>query len=450
MDTAALIAKYDRPVPRYTSYPTAPHFSAEVTPAVYARWLAALPDDAAVSLYLHVPFCASLCLFCACHTTVARQEAPLLAYTEGLLAEIDLIADLIGRKQPVAHVHWGGGTPTALPARSMRAIMQRLRERFDLAPSAEVAVEIDPRTLTAEHVDALAAMGTNRVSLGVQDFNPVVQKAIGRMQSYELTAACVTQLRAAGIDAINLDLIYGLPHQTIEGVAETVAQAMELNPARVAVFGYAHVPWMKKHQSLLPEAMLPGPGERYAQRDAAEDTIVVRGYVPAGLDHFARPGDAMAIAAEDQRLRRNFQGYTTDSAPVLIGLGASSIGSLPDGYVQNHPGVPAWRDAIRAGTPATARGITLTAEDRVRRSVIEEIMCHGEIDLRDIAARFNACPASLLPTGPSLHDLTEDGLIQWSGYQLSVTDRGRPFLRNIAAAFDVRLHSGPGRHSAAV
>lgn len=450
MDTAALIAKYDRPVPRYTSYPTAPHFSAEVTPAVYAAWLRDLPDDVPLSLYLHVPFCASLCLFCACHTTVARQEAPLLAYAEGLLAEIDMIADLIGRKLPVAHIHWGGGTPTALPARSMRAIMNRLRDRFALTPSAEVAVEVDPRTLTAEHIEALAAMGTNRVSLGVQDFNPTVQKAIGRMQSYELTAGCVAQLRAAGIDAINLDLIYGLPHQTIEGVAETVAQAMELNPARVAVFGYAHVPWMKKHQALLPEAMLPGPSERFAQRDAAEDTIVVRGYVPAGLDHFARPDDDMAVAAADQRLRRNFQGYTTDSAPVLLGFGASSIGSLPGGYVQNHPGVPAWRDAIRAGIPATARGIALTDDDRVRRAVIEEIMCHGEIDLRDVAARFNTCPASLLPAAPSLHGLAEDGLIHWSGYQLVVTDRGRPFLRNIAAAFDTRLQSGPGRHSAAV
>ncbi len=450
MDTAALIAKYDRPVPRYTSYPTAPHFSAEVTPAVYAGWLRALPDDAALSLYLHVPFCASLCLFCACHTTVARQEGPLLAYADGLLAEIDLIAGLIGRQQPVAHVHWGGGTPTALPARAMRSIMQRLRDRFALNATAEVAVEIDPRTLTAEHVDALAAMGTNRVSLGVQDFNPIVQKAIGRMQSFEQTARCVAQLRAVGIDAINLDLIYGLPHQTADGVAHTVSQAMSLDPARAAVFGYAHVPWMKKHQSLLPEDALPGPAERFAQRDAVQETILAHGYVAAGLDHFARPGDSMAVAASDQRLKRNFQGYTTDSAPVLIGLGASSIGSLPDGYVQNHPGVPAWRDAIRAGTPATARGIALSDDDRLRRAVIEEIMCHGAIDLRDIAARFHACPGALMTAGPALQGLAKDGLINWSGYQLSVTERGRPFLRNVAAAFDTRLHGGPGRHSAAV
>lgn len=450
MDTAALIAKYDRPVPRYTSYPTAPHFSPEVTPGRYARWLAGLADDTALSVYLHVPFCASLCLFCACHTTVARRVEPLLAYADGLLAEIDLIAGLIGRPLPVAHVHWGGGTPTALPPDALRAVMDRLRARFTLTPSAEIAIEVDPRTLTPDHVEALAAMGTNRVSLGVQDFNPSVQQAIGRMQSFDLTARCVDDLRAAGIGAINLDLIYGLPRQTTDSVADTVARAMSLGPARAAVFGYAHVPWMKKHQALLTEAELPGAAERFAQRGAVQETILARGYVPAGLDHFAHPTDAMAIAATDQRLKRNFQGYTTDQAPVLIGLGASSIGSLPDGYVQNHPGVPAWRDAIRAGTPATARGIALTPEDRLRRAVIEAIMCHGATDLGDVAARFGACPATLMSAGPALHGLAEDGLIRWSGYQLSVTERGRPFLRNVAAAFDTRLESGPGRHSAAV
>lgn len=446
MDTAALIAKYDRPVPRYTSYPTAPHFSAAVGAGEYEAWLRALPDDTALSLYLHVPFCQSLCLFCACHTTVVRQDEPLLAYADTLMAEIDLIAGLIGRDTRVAHVHWGGGTPTRLPPAAMRRVMARLRDRFRFDTDAEIAVEVDPRTLTPAHVDALAAFGTNRVSLGVQDFDPVVQRAIGRTQGLELTARCVEQLRDVGIGAINLDLIYGLPFQTVESVTRTVRQALALAPARAAVFGYAHVPWMKKHQALIPTEALPGSAERFAQREAVDETLTGHGYRPAGIDHFAHPDDKMALAAAGRRLKRNFQGYTTDDAPVLLGFGASSIGSLPDGYVQNHPAVPAWRDAIRTGTPATARGIVLTAEDRLRRAVIEAIMCHAEVDL----AEHDGADAMLRDDQGRLRGLEADGLITRVGGRITVTPRGRPFLRNVAAAFDARLTGGAGRHSSAV
>lgn len=450
MDTAALIAKYDRPVPRYTSYPTAPHFSAEVGPAAYADWLQALPYDAALSLYLHVPFCAALCRFCACHTTVVRQTEPLLAYADVLCAEIDLIASLIGPPMRVAHVHWGGGTPTHLPPSALLVVMDRLRARFSVDRSAEIAVEIDPRGLTDSHVDALAAMGTNRVSLGVQDFDPDVQRAIGRMQGLDLTARCVERLRRVGVEAINLDLIYGLPRQTVESVARTVGQALDLAPSRSAVFGYAHVPWMKKHQVLMPIDALPGPAERFAQRQAVDDILTTHGYIATGLDHFARPDDPMALAAADRRLRRNFQGYTTDSAPVLIGLGASSIGALPDGYVQNHPSVPAWRDAVRDGVPATARGIALTMDDRLRRAVIEDVMCHGATDVAAMAERHGQAPDALASADPALRALDRDGLIRWDGRQVVVTDRGRPFLRNVAVAFDSRFREGPNRHSASV
>lgn len=450
MQTAALIAKYDRPVPRYTSYPTAPHFSAAVGPGDYAGWLRALPDDTTLSLYLHVPFCQSLCLFCACHTTVVRQDEPLHAYADTLTAEIDLVAGLIGRDMRVAHVHWGGGTPTRLPPHAMRAVMVRLRDRFRVDADAEIAVEVDPRTVTPGHIDALAAMGTNRVSLGVQDFNPAVQRAIGRMQDLALTGRCVTQLRGVGIDAINLDLIYGLPFQTVDSITRTVRQALDLAPARAAVFGYAHVPWMKKHQALIPVDALPAAAERFAQREAVDKTLTGHGYVPAGLDHFARPDDPMAVASADRRLKRNFQGYTTDAAPVLIGLGASSIGVLPAGYVQNHASVPVWRDAIRAGQPATARGIALTPDDRLRRAVIEDIMCHAAVDLAAARVRHGGAPAALADAHPKLRDLEADGLIRWNGDRIEVRPKGRPFLRNIAAAFDSRLSGGPGHHSAAV
>ncbi len=450
MDSLTRLAKYDRLVPRYTSYPTAPHFSGAITPNDYAAWLAALPDDTGLSLYLHVPFCATLCRFCACHTTVVNRPEPLIAYTATLLAEIDLLARAIGRRLPVRHIHWGGGTPTALPPASMRAIMDRLRARFTIQSGAEIAVEIDPRTLTEEAVDTLAAMGTNRASLGVQDFDPAVQTAIGRHQSLDLTARCVSQLRAVGIDSLNLDLICGLPYQTTAGVRDTVEQALSLRPDRVAIFGYAHVPWMKKHQALIPDDALPGPLARFDQRAMAEQTTQAAGYTPIGLDHFALPDDSLAMAASNGRLRRNFQGYTTDDAPVLIGLGASSIGSLPRGYVQNHAAVPAWRDAVRADTLPIARGIAMTAEDRLRRDVIEQIMCDFSTDLTATARRHGAEPGTLLDAEPALRAMADDGLITWDGSGLTVTPIGRPFVRNVAAAFDAWLQPGTGRHSAAV
>lgn len=450
MDISGLIAKYDRAVPRYTSYPTAPHFSAATDGNVYAGWLRALPDNEALSLYLHVPFCAALCHFCACHTTVVNRPDRLASYGVTLMAEIDLVADTIGARRPVRHIHWGGGTPTRLPPASMEAVMRRIRERFDVLPGAEIAVEIDPRTLDAGAVAALAAIGTNRVSLGVQDFDPRVQKAINRHQSFALTEACAEALRAVGIDSINLDLIYGLPHQTVESVAATAAQALRLRPVRAAVFGYAHVPWMKKHQALMPEAALPDTTERFAQREAIEAVFLDHGYVPVGLDHFARPDDSLARAAAAGTLRRNFQGYTTDEAEVLLGFGASSIGALPGGYVQNQSSVPVWRDAVRKGELPIARGIALTDADRLRRTVIERIMCDFQVSPGQIALAEGADPNGLADAEPVLTGLRADGLVDRDGDRIVVTERGRPFVRAVAAAFDSYLPRGVARHSAAV
>lgn len=450
MNIPDLIAKYDRRVPRYTSYPTAPHFSPAVTAADYAAWLGMLEDDAALSLYLHVPFCASLCLFCACHTSVVHRQEPLVSYGTTLLTEIQLVAAAIGRRLKVRHIHWGGGTPTALPPAQMRDVMQSLCAHFDVVPDAEVAVEVDPRELSDASLHALADMGTTRASLGVQDFDPLVQQTVNRVQDFALTAACAERLRGVGIGSINLDLIYGLPHQTEHGVATTVEQALRIAPDRVAVFGYAHVPWMKKHQALLPESALPNATERFAQRAMAETVITAAGYEAIGLDHFARPDDALATAAAAARLKRNFQGYTTDDAPVLLGLGASSIGSLPQGYVQNLPSIPAWRDAVRAERLPVARGIALTDADRLRRSVIETLMCQTEVDLRDVAARHGADVASLMDAAPALQEMARDGLVRWDGLHVAVTPAGRPFVRAVAAAFDTYLAAGTGRHSAAV
>jgi oxygen-independent coproporphyrinogen III oxidase len=452
MTDAELIARYDGRVPRYTSYPTAPNFQAGFPAATYAEWLAALPDDAALSLYFHVPFCDRLCLYCGCNTTVVRLDAPRRAYADLLIAELEMTARQIGRRARVSHVHWGGGTPTTLPADCLIAAMAAARRLFAFDDVAEVAIEIDPTSLDKGRLAALREMGVNRASLGVQDLEEAVQEAIGRRQSYEITLQCADDLRGLGISSINLDLIYGLPLQTEESVARTAEKALGLAPDRIAVFGYAHVPWMKKHQALIKEETLPGPLARFRQRAAIERVLLDAGYVAIGLDHYARPDDAMAKAAAAEELHRSFQGYTTDGAPVLIGIGASSIGTLPQGYVQNQPGVPAYSQAIKSGQFATTRGIAVSPADALRRAVIEQIMCHLSVDLERVAAGFSASVVPLVADAQALARFEADGLVTVDNCRIAVTEIGRPFVRNVAAVFDayIAMPSDTPRHAAAV
>ncbi|MDE8344204.1 MAG: oxygen-independent coproporphyrinogen III oxidase [Acidocella sp.] len=436
MSTADLIARYDRPVPRYTSYPTAPHFSPAVGADRYVAWLRNLAPDEPISLYIHVPFCERLCLYCGCNTGVVRSEAPRRAYAALLDREIQLVAAHVGRSR-VSHLHWGGGTPTTLPADYLTGLMARVRAEFDLTDGAEIAIELDPTALPADRLAALAAMGVTRVSLGVQDLDPAVQAAIGRMQSYEETESCAQAIRAIGVDAINLDLIYGLPMQSEQSVAETARRSLGLQAGRVAVFGYAHVPWMKRHQALIPESILPTAQARFDQRAAIGRVLEQEGgYLPVGLDHYARPDDALAQAAGSRRLHRSFQGYTTDAAPALIGIGASAIGCLPQGYVQNAASVPAYADSIRAGHAATERGVALSPDDRLRRAVIEQVMCDLRADLRGIAKAHAADPTPLLTAAHALDGFERDGLVDWDGAVVRVTEAGRLFVRNVAAVFD--------------
>ena len=447
---AHLIHKHDRNLPRYTSYPTAPHFSGSVDEAVYRDWLNTLDPATPLSLYLHVPFCESLCLFCGCHTSVVRHEGPRRSYAALLRAEIEVLAAALPGRFKVAHIHWGGGTPTALPADELRATHEAIAAAFDLPADVEIAVEIDPRHLDDGRVAALMAMGVNRASLGVQDLNPVVQRAVGRIQSAEMTQDVADRLRAAGVQGINVDLIYGLPHQTIESVVATARQAAALGPDRLAVFGYAHVPWMKKHQTLLPEDALPDGIERYAQREAIGATLAECGFEAVGLDHFARTDDPLAIALREGRVRRNFQGYTADPAPVLLGLGASSIGTLPQGHVQNLPRVPEYGAALRDGRLPVARGVALSDEDRARRDAIEQVMCHMVVDVPAVEAAHGMPAGALEPAPDEVAKLVSDGLAQWDGRVLTATEAGRPFLRCLAALFDAYLGSGAGRHARAV
>ena len=308
-----LLKSLERRVPRYTSYPTAVQFGPQVNAATYVAWLAELPKQAPISLYLHVPFCAELCLYCGCNTTAVRQYGPVEAYVALLEREIAAVSAITGDRR-VTHLHWGGGTPTMLSPPDFRKLTDLLRRKFSFAADAEIAVEIDPRTVTHGHAAVLAELGITRASLGVQDFDERVQHAVGRVQSFELTKRVVAWFREAEIAGINLDLMYGLPYQTAATLTETIARAVELDPDRIALFGYAHVPWMKRHQRLIPETALPGTEERFAQSQTAAALLTGASYVAIGLDHFAKRNDLLARRQRDGRLHRNFQGYTTDES----------------------------------------------------------------------------------------------------------------------------------------
>ena len=436
-------------IPRYTSYPTAPHFSPAVGATLYRNWLQALPDEARLSLYLHVPFCRSLCWYCGCHTKVARHRDPVDRYVALLEREVALVSRLAGGRR-VAHVHWGGGTPTIVGPAGFLALMSSLRERFAFERDAEIAVEIDPRRLDADMAAALATVGVTRASIGIQTFDPVVQRAVNRVQTLESTEACITRLRSAGIKALNVDLLYGLPHQSVASCEATVAAALALEPARFSVFGYAHVPAMKRHQRLIDEAALPGGAERLEQEQAIGEALVRAGYVRIGLDHYARSEDALADVQARGRLRRNFQGYTDDPADALIGFGASSIGQLPQGYVQNAAGLREWARSIDNGELATVRGIALTREDHLRADIIERLMCDLAADLPAILHRHGFPPGFLDAERLKLDVLAVDGLVRIDGGMVVVPETARTLVRRIACVFDAYLRPEEGRHAVAV
>lgn len=447
---ADLIERYDLRVPRYTSYPTAPHFGPRVDAARYATWLGALAPDTPLSLYAHVAYCAEMCWFCGCHTKATKKYAPVADYLEALLAEISLVASKLPSRMGVRHIHFGGGSPTVLTPDDFTRMVDAMRARFDLLPGAEVAVELDPRTADEAYVEAMAKAGVTRASIGVQDFNPKVQAAINRIQPFEVTERVILWLRAHGIGAINMDLCYGLPHQTVESVIETVERGASLAPARIALFGYAHVPWMKTHQRLIPEDALPDMAERWRQYEAASARLQALGYVAIGLDHFALPDDELVLAQRSGALHRNFQGYTTDSAPALIGFGASAIGSLPQGYVANEIAIDRYKAIVREGRLPIARGIEITGEDRLRRAIIERLMCDMEVDLDEVLAAHGAAGESFESELASLAALEADGIVRREGRRLVMTEEGKPLVRAVCAAFDRYLDTGEARHSRAV
>lgn len=442
----AMLRLAEASLPRYTSYPTAPHFG-PLDEAAYRGWLrtGVGPDDP-LSLYLHIPFCRTLCWYCGCHTAVTRSAARIGRYAEALRREAALLAAALpARHGGIAALHLGGGTPTALGAPALRELFAALRAAFGIRPDAELAAELDPRALDDRAIAALAEAGVSRASLGVQDISPEVGARIGRQQPAEVVADAVARLRAAGVARINLDLMYGLPGQTAAHAEASARFAAALGADRVAVFGYAHVPWMKPHQKAIDAAALPGAAERLEQAEAAERALLDAGYAAIGLDHFARPGDPMAVAMREGRLRRNFQGYAVDPAPVLLGLGASAIGALPAGYAQNEPDERRYLAAVEAGHLPVWRGRALTADDRRRRALIERVMCDLALDLRSVP------PDVWRDAAPRLAPLVADGIVALEGDGwLRVAPAWRRGLRHVAACFDAHLGTGPGRHSRAV
>ncbi len=445
-----LVEKYAAPAPRYTSYPTAPHFNTAISATTYGSWLRALPKGASASLYVHIPYCDRLCWFCACHTKQTRRYDPVARYLTALNAEIATVAALCGSRLNIKALHFGGGSPTMLTADDLISLGRGLREKFSFARDAEISVEIDPNDMDDARFGALAAIGLTRASLGVQDFDERVQKAINREQSFEQTKAVVDAVRARGVRSVNLDMLYGLPHQTFDSIAATTEKLLSLRPDRIALFGYAHVPWLKKHQTMIDDALLPDAVTRLEQSEVAARLILEAGYEAVGMDHFALPSDSLAAAARSGTLRRNFQGYTTDQADALIGLGASSIGLLPHGYVQNMPATGEYERRVLAGGLATVRGFALSNADRMRGWVIERLMCDFDFSRCELLSRFGEAARAVIAEAELLAAGDRDGVFVRSGNRFVVTERGKPFVRSIAAHFDAYLGQGTARHSIAV
>ncbi|WP_293802576.1 oxygen-independent coproporphyrinogen III oxidase [uncultured Bosea sp.] len=440
----------DERLPRYTSYPTAPHFQAHVDGSSYASWLKALAAGTTTSLYLHVPFCRSMCWYCGCHTTVALRNGPIIDYLAALRGEIALVAEHLAAPVDVRHVHFGGGTPTILEPADFVALVRHLRLHFAVHPDAEIAVEIDPRRLAPAMTAALAAAGVNRASLGVQSFDPDVQKAINRIQSVEQTAAVVAGLRGAGIGSVSFDLIYGLPKQTVQSCVDTVEQCLTMRPDRFSIFGYAHVPEFKKHQRRIATENLPDGAARHEQAGAMARRLVAAGYISIGLDHFARPEDPMVRALSQGRLHRNFQGYTTDPCEALIGLGASAIGRLPQGYVQNEVVIGRYAERIADSKLPIARGYRLTPEDRLRAELIERVMCDLAVDIDAVCARHPVDAGALASSRCALEQLAREGVVNFDGRRVQLPEDARLFVRKVASTFDAYLDHAPRQYSRAV
>ena len=435
--TLELLQKYSVPGPRYTSYPTAPYFHTDFGETDWAEALAEPAPDRGLSLYAHIPFCDSLCYYCGCNMVATRDYSKTQPYLATLDREMARTAQLVDGKRVARQLHWGGGTPTYLNPDDIRRLMAMMRTYFTLAPDAEISCEVDPRELTRAHLEALRETGFNRLSFGVQDMDPDVQQAVNRIQSEALIQQVLDWSRELGFSSINLDLIVGLPKQTVESFSRTLERIIEWAPDRLAVFGYAHVPWMKKHQNLIQEADLPDPATRLGLQQAVNDALGTAGYVNIGLDHFARPADELVRAQQNKTLWRNFQGYTTHKDCDILAFGASSISQTADVYMQNEKSLKNYQERVAATGLAVERGLKLTRDDRIQREAITRVMCDLELDFAAFGREWGIVFTDYFVDAlTELRPLAEDGLVLLEAGKVSVTPSGRLFLRNIGMCFD--------------
>jgi oxygen-independent coproporphyrinogen-3 oxidase len=432
--------KYNRPGPRYTSYPTAPVWKENFGPDDLENVFRATDERATpVSIYQHLPFCESLCLFCACNVVIQKNKDVAPPYIERLKREIDHVAQFVSRKRPVTQFHWGGGTPTYLSPEQLEDLFSYTRGRFTFAPDAEIGIEVDPRVTTVQHLETVRRLGFNRLSMGIQDFNPEVQKTVHRVQPYEVTRDTIAAARQLGFDSINVDVIYGLPYQTATSFGETVDRVVGLEPDRVAMFSYAHVPWLKKQQGSfarhLPEGM-----EKFRIFRIGLERFLNGGYSYIGMDHFARPTDELAVAQKERTLHRNFQGYTTKAGAALYGMGVSAISGIDAAYAQNYRDVAGYEAAVERRGLATMRGYRLTRDDEIRRAVISRLLCHTVIPKAEVSAEFGIDFDSYFADEMErMKEYVADGLVRTTAAEIRVTMLGRIFIRNVAMIFDAYL-----------
>jgi oxygen-independent coproporphyrinogen III oxidase len=437
-----LLEKYNRPGPRYTSYPTAPVWKDDFGPAdleeSYARADALATP---LSLYMHLPFCESLCLFCACNVSIQKDKSVAIPYLAALKREIEHVSNRVSKKRPVIQFHWGGGTPTYLTPPQMEDLFEHTRERFTFAPDAEIGLEVDPRVTSRAHLESLRRLGFNRLSMGIQDFHPKVQETIRRVQPYERTRDLILTARELGFESLSVDLIYGLPYQTPETFKATIDQVLTLHPDRVAMFSYAHVPWLRKQQGAFADH-LPEGREKFQIFRSGLERFLGAGYLYIGMDHFSQPGDELASAQRNRTLHRNFQGYTTKAGADLYGMGVSAISSIGNAYAQNRREVPAYQSAVSERGVATMRGYRLSENDRLRRAVIGRLLCHTVIPKTEVEREFGiSFDQYFAPELAQLAELAADGLVVLDHDEIRVTPLGRIFIRNAAMVFDSHLEA---------
>jgi oxygen-independent coproporphyrinogen-3 oxidase len=439
--SAELLQRYDRPGPRYTSYPTAVEFHEGFSDAEYAGRLQQLTSGRQISLYIHLPFCEHRCTFCGCNVVITRKRDVAARYLEYLEREMALVRRHLPDLPPVIQHHWGGGTPTYFAPEQLRWLHEAAGRHFSILPEAEIAVEVDPRVTTREHIDLLAELGFNRLSMGVQDFTPEVQEAIGRNQDEESTCRLYEYSRRRGFESINIDLIYGLPRQNSESFARSLASILRLRPDRVALYSYAHVPWIKGHQKRIDTDLLPKGMAKLELFAQAIRAFRAGGYRQIGMDHFALPEDELSLALEERRLHRNFMGYTVHRAPTMVGLGITAIGDVDGAYVQNCRKLSTYYGALDENRLPVEKGYVLSRDDHVRRFVITELMCNGFLRVGEVEERFGIGFAEYF--APELRELeagpAADGLLEVRAGELEATALGGLFIRNISMVFDRHL-----------